>query len=131
MADKILKASILMENNKTENIHNQVIDLLSRNFDLADIKDYLLEKGYSEGEIAAALEQQQTARERLFPNKSTKYSYSKTARYFFTGVVAIISAVLLLRHYSALPIVILAVIGLLGGIYRLVRLFFEYPADHR
>jgi hypothetical protein len=120
-----------MENNKSENINNQVIDLLNRNFELADIKDYLLQKGYPEGEIAAALEQQQTARERLFPSKSTKYSYSRTARYFFTGVSAIIIAVLLLRHYSALPIVILAVIGLLGGIYRLVCLFFDYPTDYR
>ena len=123
--------SILMENSKSENISNQVIDLLNRNFEPADIKDYLLQKGYPEGEIAAALEQQQTARERLFPSKSVKYSYSKKVRYFFTGVLAIVSAVLLLRHYSALPIVILAVIGLLGGIYRLVRLFFEYPADQR
>ena len=120
-----------MENSKSENINQQVIDLLNRNFELADIKDYLLQMGYSEDEIAPALEQQQTARERLFPSKSVKYSYSKKVRYFFTGVLAIISAVLLLRHYSAFLIVILAVIGLLGGIYQIVRLFFEYPADQR
>jgi hypothetical protein len=113
------------------NIDNLVIDLLNRNFEPADIKDDLLQKGYPEDQIDAALERQRAARERLFPSSHTKYSYSKTARYFFTGVLAIILGIDLLRHSNALPIDILGVIVLLAGIYRLVRIFFEYPADYR
>jgi hypothetical protein len=44
-----------MENSKSKNIDNLVVDLLNRNFEPADIKDYLLQKGYPEGEIATAL----------------------------------------------------------------------------
>lgn len=120
-----------MENGKSENISNVVVDLLNRNFELADIRDYLLQKGYLEDEIAAALEKQQIAREKRFPGSRVKYSYSKTALYFFTGVLAIITGILLVRDYNALLIDILGVIVLLVGIYRIARLFFDYPDERR